>query len=191
MSRAERGNKPWRNTGQLCSAAGDTPYQKASPALNVLPDFQHHQEPPARIFQDAQPISPCPSNAGEALVPSSTTALPLPGHGPVGPYPNLQADIPATHWTCLLVPRFCPILLLSPGLIPASDLPLHHLLPRGSGLWADSSCHPKAHPAHLVWRQQWTSPAICAIMLGSPSFWEQSALVVPWLVGENTKLLPV
>lgn len=149
MPRAERENKSWRNTGQLC-----IPYQKASPALTT---------PSSLIFgltgglqQQAyrSPFMLSPSVPASAiLVPNSTTALPLPGYGPVGPDPNPWTDFSARPWTCLMVPRLCPTLLLSPDLIPTSELPLHHQLHRGSGLWADPSCYPRAHPAHLAWRQ--------------------------------------
>lgn len=116
----------------------------------ILPCLQPHRGPSATSFQEpihAQPASPCPSNTGGVLVPSSTTALPLPG-----PDPNPWTDLPARPWTCLVVPRLCPTLLPSPDPITTSDLPHHHQLPRGSRLWADTSCSPRAHRAHLAWR---------------------------------------
>lgn len=81
----------------------------------------------------AQPIIPSLSYAGEALAPSSTTALPLPGHGPLGPHPNPQTDSSARPWAYLVVPRMSPTLLLSPDLIPDSDLLYHQQIPGDLG----------------------------------------------------------
>lgn len=71
------------------------------------PSFPASLGTSTKIFQESvhvQLIIPCLSNAGEALVPSSTSALTLPGHGPLGPVPNSQPDSSARPWTYWVVP---------------------------------------------------------------------------------------
>lgn len=157
--RAERENKLWRNTAVQCCKTHPLPKDIAISYNPILPHFQPHWGPPVTSLQESihvQLISPCLSNAGGAPVPNSSTALSLPGLWSVDPVPNPWTDFPADSGpacslqTCLMVPGLCLTLLQSPDPIPTSDLPHHQQLPRGSGLWADPKCYPRAHPAHLA-----------------------------------------
>lgn len=115
----------------LVTCARDIPYQRHHLLLQPHPpSFPASLGTSTKIFQEsvcAQLIIPCLSNAGEALVPSSTSALPLPA--PLGPDPNTQADSSARPQTYLVVPRMSPTLPLSPELIPGSELPHHSQIP--------------------------------------------------------------